>query len=62
MVYLINSANWYGAIGEAIRKAADGDIILVDSELKIRLAEKARSTQCPSKKIIIKVEERRAIA
>jgi len=64
MVYLINGTNWCGAIGEAIRRAADGDTILLDSELKVRLAEKAHRAQCPCKRLIIRVgaEERRAIA
>ena len=55
MVYLINTPNWCDAIGEAIRRASDGDVIIVDSELKMRLAEKARKVQCPFKRITIEV-------
>lgn len=64
MVYLINSPNWCDAIGEAIRRSSDGDVIIVDSELKMRLAEKARKAQCPFKKITIEVgaAAQRAIA
>lgn len=64
MVFIINSANWCNAIGEAIRQSSDGDVIVVDSAMKVRLVEKAVKAQCPCKKLVIQVGDvtRKAIA
>ena len=55
MVFVIKDPNWCHAIGEAIRRASDGDTIIVDTILKARLAEKALNAQCPCKHLKIEV-------
>lgn len=55
MVFIIQEANWCSAIGDAIRSAKDGDTIVVDTAMKAKLVEKARSVQCPSKQLTIEI-------
>lgn len=64
MVFIIRDPNWCSAIGEAIRRANDGDTIVVDSLMKAKLVEKAKKAQCPAKQLSIQVGDvaRAAIA
>ena len=55
MVHVIAGTNWCQDIGTAIRNAADGDVIIVDSSLKAKLAEKSAKTICPQKRLDIQI-------
>ena len=51
MEYKISSKNGQLDLAKIIRKAKDGDIIYVNSEAMLNLAERAKARMCPLKEI-----------
>lgn len=56
--YTIPAGNWTIALADAIEQSVDGDVIVVDSDVKVELGQDAKDRMCPEKRLTFEVRER----